>query len=449
MNRSITVYPCAKVNLGLNITEKRTDGYHNLETVFYPVPIFDKIEIAETENHKGCEIKTSGIHIEGNPQDNIVAKAYNAINELYALPGVDIHIEKNIPTQAGMGGGSADCAFTLNALNKLFNLGIERSELCKIAAKLGADCAFFISPTPSYATGIGENLLPLNINLNDYWMVVVKCDVAVSTREAFCGITPTKPIYNCKDVVQHTPIDEWKNNLTNDFEKTIFKLHPILHAIKEKLYDIKAAYASMSGSGSAMFGLFKEKPNEEAISSIKQDFNCSVYTLKLQGLTDNAEELLPIVNEKGDIIGKMTRALAHNGSKTLHPVVHLHVFDKDGNLYLQKRPEWKDIQPGKWDTAVGGHVDYGESIEEALKREAEEELGIKNFIPEKIGSYIFESNLEKEFVNVFTTKYENEIKPSEKELDGGRFWSKEEILSMINKNILTPNFENEYKKFFL
>lgn len=449
MNRSITVYPCAKVNLGLNITEKRTDGYHNLETVFYPVPIFDKLVITETNKHTGCNLSTSGISIEGNPQDNIVVKAYNAISKQYDLPGVDISLEKNIPTQAGMGGGSADCAFTLKALSQMFCLDIHEDKLRQIAAKLGADCAFFISPTPSYAIGIGEILSPAQIDLSNYWMVVVKCDIAVSTREAFSGITPQKPARNCRDIVLSSPISEWKDSLTNDFEKSIFKLHPMLEDIKESLYAQGAIYASMSGSGSAMYGLFSRELHKENIDSLRQKFNSAVYTMKMQGFTDNAEELLPIINENGDTVGSIPRAEAHNGSKILHPVVHLHVFDKNGNLFLQKRPAWKDIQPGKWDTSVGGHIGYGESTEKALAREAKEELGIKEFAPERLGSYIFESDVEKEYVNVFATKYEDGINPSEKELDGGRFWTKDEILSAIGKNVLTPNFENEYKKFFL
>lgn len=449
MKRSITVFPCAKVNLGLNITEKRADGYHNLETIFYPVPIYDKLEITETDNHQGCRIKTSGITIEGSPKDNIVVKAYYAINEFRELPGVDIMLEKNIPTQAGMGGGSADGAFMLKALNTLFGLGLSEDTLRTIAARIGADCAFFISPAPSYATGIGEVLSAVDLSLSGYWMVVVKCDIAVSTKDAFSGISPQTPTLNCKDIVIGTPMGEWKNCLTNDFEKSIFKLHPTLQDIKDRLYGIGAVYASMSGSGSAIFGLFKKKPEEEAVNSIRQNLNSKVYTLKLQGFADNSNELLPIVNEKGIAIGEMSRAMAHNGSKILHPVVHLHVFDKDGNLYLQKRPSWKDVQPGKWDTAVGGHIGYGEATESALKREAEEELGLKGFTPRIIGSYVFESDIEKELVNVFTTTYEGVITPSEKELDGGRFWSKEEIASAIGHNILTPNFENEFKKFFL
>ncbi|MCZ8371994.1 NUDIX domain-containing protein [Phocaeicola acetigenes] len=162
-------------------------------------------------------------------------------------------------------------------------------------------------------------------------------------------------------------------------------------------------------------------------------------------MIDNNEEMFPIVDEEGNITGAATRGECHNGSKLLHPVVHLHVFNEKGELYLQKRPEWKDIQPGKWDTAVGGHIDLGESVDIALKREAQEELGISEFTPERLIHYVFESDREKELVFCFKTTYNETISPSE-ELDGGKFWSIEEIKANLGNNIFTPNFENEFKK---
>lgn len=165
-------------------------------------------------------------------------------------------------------------------------------------------------------------------------------------------------------------------------------------------------------------------------------------------MQDNKEELFPIVDEQGNIIDAATRGECHSGSKRLHPVVHLHVFNSKGELYLQKRPEWKDIQPGKWDTAVGGHIDLGENVEQALKREVREELGITDFDYEQITSYVFESARERELVYVHKTVYDGPIHPSD-ELDGGRFWSIEEIKANIGKNVFTPNFENEIKKIDL
>lgn len=162
-------------------------------------------------------------------------------------------------------------------------------------------------------------------------------------------------------------------------------------------------------------------------------------------MQDNKEELFPVVDEKGNILGAATRGKCHNGSKLLHPVVHLHVFNDKGELYLQKRPEWKDIQPGKWDTAVGGHIDLGENVEQALKRETREELGITDFDYESITSYIFESARERELVYVHKTTYKGLIRPSE-ELDGGRFWSIEEIKANLDKGIFTPNFESEIRQ---
>ena len=164
---------------------------------------------------------------------------------------------------------------------------------------------------------------------------------------------------------------------------------------------------------------------------------------------DNQQEKFPIVDEEGRVVGAATRGECHNGSKLLHPVVHLHVFNSQGDIYLQKRPDWKDIQPGRWDTAVGGHIDYGETPEEALRREVREELGITDFRPEFVDKYVFESQRERELVYVHRTVYEGAIQPSAEELDGGRFWTSEEVREAMGKDILTPNFESEYKRFFL
>lgn len=166
-------------------------------------------------------------------------------------------------------------------------------------------------------------------------------------------------------------------------------------------------------------------------------------------MRDNPDEQFPIVDEDGNILGAVSRGQAHDGSKILHPVVHLHVFNSRGELYLQHRPAWKDIQPDKWDTAVGGHVDLGENVHQALVREVREELGITDFTPESLGHYVFESKREKELVYVHRCTYDGDIRPNKDELSGGRFWTKEEIASNIGKGIFTPNFESEYQRFFL
>lgn len=165
-------------------------------------------------------------------------------------------------------------------------------------------------------------------------------------------------------------------------------------------------------------------------------------------MKDNLSELFPLVDEAGNIIGSITRGEAHNGSKALHPVVHMHLFNSKGDLYLQKRPEWKDIQPGKWDTACGGHIDLGENVDQALKREVGEELGVTDFEAEPLGSYVFESAKERELVYAFRCTFDGKVTPSKEELSEGRFWSKDEIVSNLGKEVFTPNFEHEYSKFF-
>lgn len=166
-------------------------------------------------------------------------------------------------------------------------------------------------------------------------------------------------------------------------------------------------------------------------------------------MTDNHNELFPTVDQDGNILGAVTRGEAHGGSRILHPVVHLHMFNSKGEIYLQKRPAWKDIQPDKWDTSTGGHIALGESVEQALKREVSEELGVTDFTPEPLGHYVFESDRERELVYVHRTTYDGAVNPDTEELDGGRFWTAEEIKENIGKNVFTPNFESEYRRFFI
>lgn len=266
------ISPCAKINLGLNVTEKRSDGYHNIETVFLPIPIYDAIEIHTMSNDfpltTACSLKVTGSQELCEEQKNLVVKAYNLLAHDHALPRIFVHLHKGIPSQAGMGGGSSDAAFMIRLLNDHFSLGLSINEMREYAARLGADCAFFITadantPQPLYATGIGDILEPFNEEWNilkDKWMVLVKPNVAVSTKEAYEGITPTKPRINCRDAVIQ-PIETWRDNLVNDFEQSIFQKLPVLKDMKQRLYDNGAIYAAMSGSGSTIFGIFDEKPN--------------------------------------------------------------------------------------------------------------------------------------------------------------------------------------------
>ncbi len=259
-------FPCAKINLGLNIVGKRDDGYHNLETVFYPIPITDALEIKYMDEKfpspSPCDLKITGNAVDCKEDDNLVVKAYNLLAADYQLPRVHAHLVKRIPSQAGLGGGSADAAYMIRLLDERFRLNIGIPEMERYAARLGADCAFFITAEPAYAEGIGNELMPIDGKGGDlagYYLTVVKPDIAVSTREAYASITPAKPAKCCREIVRQ-PIDTWRDELTNDFEKTVFAIYPELADIKQKLYDKGAVYAAMSGSGSAIFGIFRHKP---------------------------------------------------------------------------------------------------------------------------------------------------------------------------------------------
>jgi len=256
------IFPIAKVNLGLNVVERRPDGYHNLQTVFYPVGIQDALEIfpmaEDFPSEVDCDIKVSNIPIEGDEQRNLVVRAYQLLKQDFSnLPRLHVHLYKGIPTQAGMGGGSSDASAMLRLLNTSFQLNLSDEKLISYASKLGADCAIFILNRPAYAEGIGEKLYPMNIDLSGWYMAVVRPDIPVPTKEAFARIKPHFPQKCCRDIVMQ-PVETWKEELVNDFEESVFALHPELAAIKERLYQLGATYAAMSGSGSALFGLFRQ-----------------------------------------------------------------------------------------------------------------------------------------------------------------------------------------------
>jgi 4-diphosphocytidyl-2-C-methyl-D-erythritol kinase len=258
-------FPIAKINLGLNVVEKRPDGYHNLQTVFYPVPLKDALEVQVMDeafpSEYDCDLKVTNITIEGDEQRNLVVRAYQLLKQDFpTLPRIHTHLWKGIPTQAGMGGGSSDCAYMLLLLNQQFHLGLTDEQLMQYAAKLGADCAFFILSRPCYAEGIGEKLQPIDLSLSGYYISVVRPDIPVPTKEAFSRIHPHYPAKNCRETIMQ-PIETWRDTLINDFEESVFALHPEIGDIKQRLYDMGATYAAMSGSGSALFGLFKKQPD--------------------------------------------------------------------------------------------------------------------------------------------------------------------------------------------
>lgn len=276
-------FPCAKINLGLNITSKREDGYHNLETIFYPVPLTDALEVKlmhdDFPSDEPCDLKITGNAVDCDEKNNLVVKAYTLLAQDFKLPRVHTHLVKRIPMQAGLGGGSADGAFMIRLLDERFRLNMGIAEMERYASRLGSDCAFFITTEPSFATGRGEVLEPVNIaeqNLQGYYIAIVKPAIAVSTREAFKQIICRQPEHCCRDIV-HQPVETWKTVLTNDFEEPAFKQHPELADIKQRLYDLGAVYAQMSGSGSAFFGLFRTDPQQ-----LKNAFPaCYTFTTKL------------------------------------------------------------------------------------------------------------------------------------------------------------------------
>jgi 4-diphosphocytidyl-2-C-methyl-D-erythritol kinase len=252
------VFPNAKINIGLHLVSKRPDGYHNLETVFYPVQLSDALEMIESKEEK---LSTSGIAVHGNPEDNLVVKAWHLLKHDFDLPPIQFHLHKNIPFGAGLGGGSSDAAFTLKMLSDYFSLQLNENKLKRYAARLGADCSFFIENKPAFATGTGDKLQTIDLDLSDYKIVVLKPDFSVSTSEAYKNIFPKTPDFNLADL-HRLPIEEWKNTVINDFEKSVFPKYPEIKNLKEKLYELGAVYASMSGSGSSVFGIFRHLPTD-------------------------------------------------------------------------------------------------------------------------------------------------------------------------------------------
>lgn len=254
-------FPNAKINLGLNIVSKRSDGYHNLETVFYPVAIKDALEIIVREEQSGDTFSEAGIKIDAEPDSNLVMKALKLMRSHYTFPSIEVHLLKKIPFGAGLGGGSSDASFMLKLLNDAFHLGASDEELAKLAVQLGADCPFFIYNRPVFASGIGEIFEDIELSLKGYYFVLIKPDIHVSTRDAFANIKPQYPRVSLKEIIKY-PVEEWNGLMVNDFEKSVFAKFPEIEKVKEYLYGRGALYASMSGSGSSVFGIFAEKIND-------------------------------------------------------------------------------------------------------------------------------------------------------------------------------------------
>ena len=272
------VFPNVKINLGLNIVAKRPDGYHNLETVFYPVPLTEALEVVVPSDKLsdealacGYSFTQYGTPVAGDPASNLVVKALLLLKKDFDIPAVSISLLKKLPMGAGLGGGSSDGAFMLMLLNKMFNLNLSSQQLIDYSAKLGADCAFFTVNKPVYATGIGEIMEPVKVDLGGYTIVLVKPDVFVSTKEAFAGI-PVQPTQTPVRDLIGKPVEEWKDCIFNDFEKTIFPLHPEIAQVKDALYKAGAAYAAMSGSGASVFGLFRNEPPKDLASQFPGHF---------------------------------------------------------------------------------------------------------------------------------------------------------------------------------
>jgi len=253
-------YPISKINIGLQITDKRPDGFHNLETIFYPIGLKDALEIVES---KKFHFRTNRPEM-GSFEDNLVVKAYRLLKKDYNIPPVDIYLYKNIPTGAGLGGGSSDASHTIIMLDKLFSLNINTEKKKEYALSLGSDCPFFIENKPVFATGRGEITEKISLSLNNYFMVLVLPNVSVSTKEAYSNISVKKEKKPLKKLIQF-PVEKWKGEIINQFEEYVFNKYPEVAKIKQTLYNQGACFALMSGSGSSVYGIFeKEQKNIES-----------------------------------------------------------------------------------------------------------------------------------------------------------------------------------------
>jgi 4-diphosphocytidyl-2-C-methyl-D-erythritol kinase len=256
----MVIFPKAKINIGLRIIEKRSDGFHNIETLFYPIDLKDAIEfILPTEPLETDKLTITGILTDCKQADNMIIKAINRFRQYFPIPFLNIHLHKAIPVGAGLGGGSSDAANTLKYLDRFFNTGIGIKELQKIASELGSDCPFFIESEPAIAEGRGEIMRRASLNLSEYYIILLNPGIHISTKDAYENCKPHIPDNSLEKLVSQ-PITAWKGFIINDFEESAFKKYPVLSEYKEKLYSLGAIYSSMSGSGSTVYGIFEKKP---------------------------------------------------------------------------------------------------------------------------------------------------------------------------------------------
>lgn len=249
-------FPHCKINLGLNVLSRREDGYHNIVTCFYPLPLTDILEIIPAPE---LSISFSGDSIPGEGAENLCLRAYHLLRNEFNISPVKIHLHKIVPIGGGLGGGSSDAAYTLRLLNEIFELNLPKEGLHAYASTLGSDCAFFLQETPMLGTGKGERLQPIQLNLSGQYLVLIKPPIHVSTANAYEGVIPNPAKNDLREVLENKPVNEWRGQLVNDFEYSVFKKFPVIDRIKEKLYEHGALYASMSGSGSSVYGIFREQ----------------------------------------------------------------------------------------------------------------------------------------------------------------------------------------------
>jgi 4-diphosphocytidyl-2-C-methyl-D-erythritol kinase len=268
-------FPNAKINIGLNVLEKREDGYHNIESIFYPIPWCDALEVKQMDGKGHSHLVNFGTLVPGDTDSNLCTKVYNLLHAKYNLPSIQLWLLKHIPMGAGLGGGSSDAAFFLKLLNGLFKLQLGREELLSIASQIGSDCTFFLANKPSLISGKGDIITPIKLDLSSYYISIIFPQIHIDTKNAYSLITPQKSKHNLGELILKSPVQTWKEKVINDFEEPIFETNIQLAEIKKILYNKGALYASMTGSGSALYGIFGERPT---LSDVLP--SCKIFTVQ-------------------------------------------------------------------------------------------------------------------------------------------------------------------------